>query len=322
MSEHQPTFSNWKELARYRADLLISALAKISELKGKYSSEFIEAIEAPYRKLIEELYTQEYPIAELLDESDLAIAYFGPTLEGGKPIRLSLISTLFTDVKGAVAKLTKSLVGLSSGKRLPPELDLALAGLARGSLYLGFKTPISPDNALFGDGDPIYQATKTALQTLGLVIKDLSLEDAERALARDIPDPVVRDAALRAVKELSPPRSSGIREVQIMGTSLEKLPPITPEVRKKINALLSSPQEKTQTISVRGRVREIDLDNRRFTLRSVEIPEGIQEVLVVYREEFDMIAKEYLDHLVEVQGKSEGTGERIRVFAEDIEVLS
>ncbi|WP_147021213.1 hypothetical protein [Meiothermus granaticius] len=70
-----PTFANWQELARYKANLLLAALSSVSRLKqkGEYTPEFIEALEAPYRQLLEDIYAQEFPIAKLLDESNVVL---------------------------------------------------------------------------------------------------------------------------------------------------------------------------------------------------------------------------------------------------------
>lgn len=321
----QPAFTNWQELARYKAGLLLAALNSIGGLRqiGTYAPEFIEALEAPYRELLEDLYTQEFPIAKLLDESDLTLGYIGPAVDR-EAIRLSLLDTLFTNVKGAIAKVIKAVSGLSGTKRLPPEMNLALTGFAHGSLYLGFKAADPTEEHLFGLEDPTFKATREALKTLKLVITDLTSNRPDEALMKDIPDPFVRDAALRAAKELSPSPQSGIHEVRVSGPGNEASGLVlTVETRKRASRLIEKPLGEPRLIKLVGRIREIDLDQRRLTLRSLEQgPEGIEEALIIYDDQLDPIAKDLLDRIVEVAGSSEGDGPKTRVFAGNVDVLT
>ena len=120
-------------------------------------------------------------------------------------------------------------------------------------------------------------------------------------------DPRLRDAALVAVKDLSPARQAGIATVKVTGRGVERheIKPMTIETRRALTHLVSSPVRSRETVAFRGTVREIDLDSKRFDLRG--ITEGQQNDLrcVYGKEAAEEDAKRWLGQSIKVEGRIE-----------------
>src|SRR5690606_29907893 len=99
-------------------------------------------------------------------------------------------------------------------------------------------------------------------------------------LADAVPDPGTRDAAVSAISALAPAPQSAYDLLVVGGRGTTtggngKTSVLEVKDRVRIKATLATPATNVRNTSFIGRIREIDLDKRRFYLRQVEgLPEG------------------------------------------------
>ncbi|MGE5353922.1 MAG: hypothetical protein ACM3P0_17680 [Acidobacteriota bacterium] len=302
---------SWNSLLNYKVQLIHSQIAALQMWveKNNGSSELFNSLAKPYYSLLEELYEEDYPLAKAIDTSDLLLRLEGPKTIIQNP-RLSMITGVFGSVRKQVTNLTKAFSDLLESKvKIPKELDLGLSAVARGSLVLGFTLPpadsirIKNEPSLLGEADPLYQASKKAVQTLGVVTKLVSEEDMEE-LDKEIIDPKIKDVALLAVKNLAPSGRTGIDRVNVSGKDFRGagVSILTKEVRKNISQVLKHPVKSDEIITLRGTVREIDLDARRFELRGIQ-GHDILDIRCIYSIEDEAKATDILNKRVKIKGR-------------------
>ena len=154
--------------------------------------------------------------------------------------------------------------------------------------------------------DPLFTASRQALTTLGAVTQHINEPNAYDLIRREFADPKLRDAALSAVGQLAPSGRRGISSLEIGGRALPqgRWRLLTPETRLQVRAWLEQPVVSNEVVELRGRVRAIDLDLRRFDLRRVD--EGnLPDLRCIYPDSFDVPAKKWLDATVVVRGHVE-----------------
>jgi len=203
--------------------------------------------------------------------------------------------------------MIKTLVSsLNESVELPREFDLGLSSFAHGSLYLGFSLPVPGVAYAVLTGDPLFNASRDALSTLGTVANHIEEPNAYDLIRRDFADPKLRDAALSAVSQLAPSGRRGVSSVAIGGRALHNKVwrTLTPQTRQQVRSWLERPVLSDEVIELRGRVRAIDLDLRRFDLRRVD-DGNLPDLRCIYTAEFDLPAKKWLDSTVIVQGQVE-----------------
>lgn len=79
MSSNTEQFENWKAAIDFKADLLYSEIARI---KGEFAAlgtepELIEEFCKPYYQSLKALYSEDYPLAEAFENSDLVVRIDG-----------------------------------------------------------------------------------------------------------------------------------------------------------------------------------------------------------------------------------------------------
>ena len=79
---------------------------------------------------------------------------------------------------------------------------------------------------------------------------------------------------------------------------------LTPETRLQVRAWLEQPVLSNEVVELRGRVRAIDLDLRRFDLRRID-GGHLPDLRCIYPTSFDVPAKRWLDATVVVRGQVE-----------------
>jgi hypothetical protein len=183
---------------------------------------------------------------------------------------------------------------------------LGLSSFARGSLYLGFTLPEpQPGFAVLAD-DPLVQASREALATLGSVAYRSSEANGYELIQRDFADPKLRDAALSALEQLAPTGRRGVSSIALGGRALPQRAwqTLTPQTRQRIRSWLDQPLLSDDVIQLTGRVRAIDLDLRRFDLRRIDVADH-PDLRCIYPAAFDPPAKGWLDQIVRVRGHVE-----------------
>lgn len=304
----QGTFQNWADVLKRRAHLLhqqIAAMQRLVRDSGGTEAQVEQACLGAYR-LLDQLYEEDMPVTRALDNSDLLLHLEGEGLELRNP-RLSLVTGIMGDVRKQVGTMIKTLVSsLNETIELPRDFDLGLSSFARGSLYLGFCLPETNAEFVMLPGDPIFEASRQALSTLGTITSLCDEPNAYDAIRRDFADPKLRDAALSAVGHLAPSGRRGVSSVAVGGRALKNRSwhTLTPQTRQQVRSWLDRPVLSDELLELTGRVRAIDLDLRRFDLRRID-DGNLPDLRCIYPSAFDTPAKRWLDRVVQVRGQAE-----------------
>jgi hypothetical protein len=302
------TFQTWTEVLNRRAHLLYQQIAAMQQMvrqAGGNEEKVEQSCRGLYR-LLDQLYGEDLPVARALDESDLLLHLDGEGLHQRNP-RLSLVTGIMGDVRKRVGTMIKTLVSsFSESVELPREFDLGLSSFARGSLYLGFSLPESNAGFAVLPNDPVFEASRQALSTLGTITSLCDEPDAYNQIRRDFADPKLRDAALSAVGQLAPSGRRGISSIAVSGRALrmQSWHVLTPQTRQQVRLWLEQPVLSDETIELTGRVRAIDLDLRRFDLRRID-GGNLPDLRCIYAAAFDLPAKSWLDQVMTVRGFAE-----------------
>lgn len=298
--------STWEGSIRHRAHLLhqqIAAMQRLVRDANGTEQQAEEACRGLYR-LLDQLYEEDLPVARALDRSDLLLHLDGEGLHARNP-RLSLVTGIMGDVRKQVGTMIKTLVSsVNEAVELPRDFDLGLSSFARGSLYLGFCLPETNADLVMLPGDPLFEASRQALSTLGEITSLCDQPQAYEAIRRDFADPKLRDAALSAVGHLAPSGRRGVSSVAVAGRALktDSWHTLTPQTREQIRSWLDRPLLSDEVVELTGRVRAIDLDLRRFDLRRID---NQPDLRCIYPAAFDPPAKTWLDQVVRVRGQVE-----------------
>lgn len=321
MSTDVAEFESWNDVLDHKARILYAQIAQIQKGVSDQGGDerLVDELCEPYYELLRSMYAEDYPLAKAVEESDLVISLDGPAISRENP-RISIITGVFSRVRTQVTNLAKALAHLTE-KGTPAEVDLGLSAFAKGSLVLGFTLPSASDVTeaqrkdfpLLADqaaDQPLFQAARDAIHTLGVVTRHVTEGRPLDELPEIIPDPRVRDTALAAVKELSPTTRSGIASVRISGRAVGTLGPrrpLTPGIREAVSKSLERPLTVSTTAgvpvptSIVGEVREMDLDAHRFDLRHIERME-VNHLRCIYLDATDEEATEWLNKSARVTG--------------------
>jgi hypothetical protein len=303
-----PIFPDWSSVLKRRAELLLRQIVAMQRLvtDSGGGEEMLAKACAPYYRLLDEIYEKEMPIARALDRSDLLLHLDGEGLRTEIP-RLSLVTGIMGDVRKQVGTMIKTLVSsFNEAVELPREFDLGLCSFAQGSLYLGFSLPEPAPGYAALAGDPLFEASRQALSTLGAVTRHINEPNAYDLIRREFADPKLRDAALSAVGQLAPSGRRGVSSLEIGGRALQKgaWRLLTPQTRLQVRAWLEQPVLSNEVVELRGHVRAIDLDLRRFDLRRID-GGHLPDLRCIYPASLDLRAKKWLDATVVVRGQVE-----------------
>jgi hypothetical protein len=302
------SFPDWSSVLKRKAQLVhqqIAAMQRLVSESGGSDDIFAKSC-ASYYRLLDEIYEKDMPVARALDGSDLLLHLDGEGLQTEHP-RLSLVTSIMGDVRKQVGAMIRTLVSsFNENLDLPREFELGLSSFAKGSLYLGFSLPEANPGYVVLAGDPLFAASRQALATLGAVTQHINEPNALALIRAEFADPKLRDAALTAVGQLAPSGRRGVSTLEIGGRAMPaggwRL--LTPETRQQVRAWLEQPVMSNEVVELRGRVRAIDLDLRRFDLRRIDNA-TLPDLRCIYPATFDAAAKKWLDTTVVVRGQVE-----------------
>jgi hypothetical protein len=302
------TFPDWSSVLKRKAELLHQQIAAMQQLvrESGGGEEMLAKACTSYYRLLDEIYEKDMPVARALDRSDLLLHLDGEGLQTESP-RLSLVTGIMGDVRKQVGTMIKTLVSsFNEAVELPREIDLGLSSFAQGSLYLGFSLPEPNPGYVVLAGDPLFAASRQALTTLGAVTRHINEPNAYDLIRQEFADPKLRDAALSAVGQLAPSGRRGVSSLEIGGRALQQgaWRLLTPQTRQQVRAWLEQPVLSNEVFELRGRVRAIDLDLRRFDLRRID-DGNLPDLRCIYPASFDVPAKKWLDATVVVRGQVE-----------------
>lgn len=320
----------WTETVERKAAIIHSQLAAARHLAAANGAAE-DAVAAPYLKLLRTLYSEEFPLAQLTDSSDLVAKFKGPAVDIHDPT-VSIVISLFSDIREQIRGIAKSVVGLATDKRMlwPSQLDPHLSGIAHGSLLVGISvTPPSSETAkghqyeIEGASTLVFESVRAAVRSLSLVARHVSDSGVNESIREAFPDPAVRDTIMVAAKRLAPTGRRGIDSVSFFSPDQEqeKIQLLTPKSRLALTHALLAPVKVSTEGIFDGLLREIDLDARRFEIRGVR---GVGAIRCVYGPMHDQLVKAALDARIRVAGRYESIdGQGPRFMAIDtMEVLA
>jgi len=320
----------WTDTVERKAAIIHSQLAT-ARLLAAANGGSEEAISAPYLKLLRTLYSNEFPFAQLTDSSDLVARFRGPAVDIHDPT-VSIVISLFSELREQIRGIAKSIVGLATDQRMlwPSQLDPHLSGIAHGSLLVGVSvSPPAGDTAkghqyeIEGASAQVFESVRAAVRSLSLVARYVSDSGIDDSIREAFPDPAVRDTVMVAAKRLAPTGRRGIDSVSFFSPNAEQEPVelLTPKSRLALSNALLAPVKVSTAGTFDGLLREVDLDARRFEIRGVR---GVGAIRCVYGPMHDQTVRSALDARIRVGGRYEtAEGQRPRFMAVDIlEVLA
>ncbi|MBI4568564.1 MAG: hypothetical protein HY719_09205 [Planctomycetes bacterium] len=216
-------------------------------------------------------YTGAFALAEL--QSDIVVRLEGDGVRLGEAPG-SLIDRAIRSVRNGVGRIGKAFEQFHA----PPTTtgpspawnaalyDPPVIAVATGSIRIRFGTPtISP---LFAEQDEKNYRAVLDLFSAGLLAA--SEGDATR-LKQICSSPAVRDSALDAVGALISLAAGSVKRVTLAGRRLAPISGgavcLTAESRARLDAVRSRVPAEEKRVTLRGVIREVDLDAKTFDLR-------------------------------------------------------
>lgn len=264
---------SWVEQIHAKASIVhdqIMAAKEMQRLSGVDTS----SISASYLALLEKLYTEDFPLARLLDNSDIMLHAEGPAAIDASPT-LHAVNWLCNTAEKQLKSLARATFDLSNNStlRLENQLDFRLTGFAPGSIYVGFRLqPFSSTPLIDGEFDPIFTVMKDTITRLSEIPNFIDNESINASINEALPDAAIRDAMLSAALHLAPTGRLGIHTVELSSPQTKK--PST-ELSQRERVVIHEALKRPTLISpiqgsFIGEIREIDLDYRRFHLRNIK----------------------------------------------------
>ena len=285
-----------------RAAIIFDQMAAARALAIKFGDDPFDLTE-PYRAMLNELYGGQMPLAHLLDRADLTAWFEGKAVRSMTP-SVGIVNYACLALRQQIQQIAKAMIGLATDHRpdWSPDLELGLSGLAQGSLVIEI-TP-GETGSLLDETDPVYRAVRAAVRSIARVAQYLTDEEVSDSIQEAFPDPAVRDTVLVATHKLAPTGRRGIDQITFYSEETQGAPvnSLTPSSRKILARAISKPLGESQSIALKGIVRAIDLDARRFEVRGVH---GEQAVRCLYNANLDRQAQTWLNQRIHVSGYGE-----------------
>jgi hypothetical protein len=174
----------WVDRVNFRASLLIDQIVAANRVADIFGQEIGTGMGETYRRKLAELYSEELPLAQLLDTSDLVFHAEGPGAQQGLP-NLHAVNWLIGNAEKELRRLARALFDLGelTAKRIANQVDLRLTGFApTGSMYAGVCVQPPEDTLLeAGVDSSVYLMIRDAIRGMPAIpgfVEDESLSDA------------------------------------------------------------------------------------------------------------------------------------------------
>ena len=273
---------SWADLVEKKAQIIHGQIASARALMLKRDI-LVEGFERPYLDLLRQLYEEEFPLAQLIDGSDLVARFEGRSIsEGSAPARV--VASAVSGLRNQIRVIARAIAGLNTDVPWPDSLDPLLTGLAKGSLVIGISIPssrIEADDAarqsdLPAIPDPVLDSVRDSVRRVAVVAQYVRDDHVDEEIETEIPDPAIRDTVLVAASKLAPTRQSRVDELVLYepGSTEKEAIPLTAESRKVLRKAVALPFKVSDTATFSGVVRAIDLDAKRFEIRHVKEVNG------------------------------------------------
>lgn len=269
---------------------------------------------------IEKIARESYPLAQVMDASDIVFHAEGPGAEHGLPW-LSALNWLTHAAESNLRKLFAAVLDLkgADGKTLARGLDLRLSGLAPGSLWVGLKL-MPPGADLLPSDAQLVQSLVGEVASLPELARFIDDEGLRMGIEEASPDPAQRDVELAALLSLSPTGRRGIHTLEISSRD-SGVASLSLRERVVLREALAKPDARRAIPgSFVGQVREADLDKTRLHLRGVPDVGTLRCVLPALPTDK---ARSLLGSMVRVTGKyqTDHIGRPRLMFVENIEAV-
>ena len=304
---------SWVDLVDKKAQIIIDQIVAARVLLSRNEAQ-VEGFDRPYLDLLRQLYREEYPLAQLIDSSDLVARFEGRKItDGSAPTKV--VAFIVSKLRTQIQVIAKAIVGLSSDVRWPDSLDPLLTGIAPGSLVIGVSIPPSRQAQLPAIPDPVLDSVRDSVRRVAVVPQYVRDDGVDEAIEQEIPDPAIRDTVLVAASKLAPTTQSGVDRLVLYepGSSDKQAIPLTSESRKVLRKAVAQPVKASDTATFTGVVRAIDLDAKRFEIRHVKEIDG-GSVRCIYRNVKVDDERRLLDREVCVHGRYEPVDGRPRLI--------
>ncbi len=269
---------------------------------------------------IDKIARESYPLAQVMEASDIVLHAEGPGAEHGLPW-LSALNWLTQTAEANFRRLFAAVLDLrgADGKTLARGVDMRLSGLAPGSLWIGLKLMPPGADLLPSDADLVRSLVgeMASLPDLARFIDD---EGLRPGIEEASPDPAQRDVELAALLSLSPTGKRGIHTLEISSRD-SGVASLSQRERVVLREALAKPDaRKAIAGSFVGQVREADLDKNRLHLRGVQDVGTLRCVLPALPTDK---ARHLLGSVVRVTGKyqSDHAGRPRLMFVDNIEAV-
>lgn len=260
-----------------RASIVFEQMAKAASFAPSYEerTRFFRDEDNPYYKILDDLYSEEFALARLLDNADFVVHAEGPAAKGQSP-ELRAVNWLCSGVDKQLRTLAVAALSMAGNEAqtIAKKVNLRLTGFAPGSLYAGFRvSDADEDNNSSSlipcSSDHVIESIRTAIKQMSELPKFVNDEDISDELSDYILDPAMRDASIATAFQLAPTGRIGIHSIEM---SSGKMPPQKLSQRERVvlkEALKSPRMIRFNTGSFVGTVRGIDLDSKRIHLRGI-----------------------------------------------------
>lgn len=225
----------------------------------------------PFYDVLSKLYSEDLPIAQVRDASDIVIHAEGPAAIGSS-MQLRAVNWLSAKVKQQLILLAEAaLPANGDAHAIAKKVQWNVTGVAPGSIFMGFAVDRPPSRAGFEESDQAaLDSIVKAAQSVPIVPQFMDQGYVDHGLTEALTDPAIRDAAMFAAMRLSPTDASGLVTVEVTSSTGE-YGVLGQRERIILKDSLRSPLfGKRLNGSFVGEVREIDLDAGRFQLRNID----------------------------------------------------
>lgn len=289
-----------KKHAENRIHKLEKILLSLKEQLLPEREDQYKAMAAVYVRQIREIREaiDAYTGLELFNikKSDINIHIEGPIIRyGAAPV--SVVSSFLNNFRKTLINFYATLNNLNYKTRPPKDIaalsDFQLDAFQPGSINLSLSLP-SQQTSIFESKN-----IENSLDAYFKIIKWAHYDD--ESYINDIDDSIREKLLINVMRTL--PDDKNIDRITFFGNALNSHEKITVNKRakQKIIDTLNKSNEEVQMVSIKGCVRELDLDRYTFLLRNIS-DSSIREVKCKISDDIVEDIKEYFDSTVAVTG--------------------
>lgn len=228
-----------------------------------------QVVDSTLGKLIE-LAEQHFPLAKVIDHSDLVLHAEGPGASHNLPW-LAALNWVTSTAESSIRRLATAYFDMkgANGKQIVKHMSPRLTGIAPGSLWVGVSLD-ECDQAVFGIEPDEGRSLSSELQLLPGLVRFIEDEGLGSGIEELSPDPAMRDISLATLLHFSPTGRKGIHTLE-MATKSHGLVSLSQRERVVLLSAIEKPTMRaSRSGSFVGEVREADLDKTRMHLRNVK----------------------------------------------------